>query len=213
MNPRILSLLLLLALLLLTSPARATTTTLVITSGGGFFDCAGENGVSIGGNDFFALYRSLNGSCFGSLSGPFQIFVPFADSGFGTNSGFVTVHNDICSYGPSPFGGVNFCGSLIITTTEGLGPRPDDPTTPVVPVPFTATGHLNVGPGYDVVGQGEVFWKWNCLGPCGGFVANLGLTFTAPEPSTLMLLVSGLALMVCAWFIHTRRRVWFRRIG
>src|SRR5262249_54858860 len=81
--------------------------------------------------------------------------------------GQITVGPDICSFGFAPSGNCGFL-ALISSTAIPLNPVPGEPFT-IDPIPFTAEGHLNVGPGYDVVGQGSVSGRYcsvpsDCLG-------------------------------------------------
>jgi len=102
----------------------------------------------------------------------------------------VTVGSDTCGgFGQNNF---YFCGNLSISAPDiPFSERVPGASSP--PLPFTATGHFNVGPGYDVVGQGTVISTYNFSVTSPDFLYS----FTVPEPSTLVLLVSGLALI--AW--------------
>ncbi len=81
------------------------------------------------------------------------------------------------------------CGVFTLT--------PAPPPVESLPVPFTATGHLNVGDGFDFVGQGVI--ERGCLLPLGctpGPGRPLWVyRFTVPEPSTLLLLGTSLGAL------------------
>src|SRR5262249_4942623 len=66
--------------------------------------------------------------------------------------GQIIVGPDTCHWGFVPSGN---CGFLALTAAIPPNPVPGAPFT-IDPIPFTAEGHLNVGPGYDVFGQGSV---------------------------------------------------------
>jgi len=68
--------------------------------------------------------------------------------------GEIIVGPDTCRWGFVPSGN---CGFLALTSSTAIpaNPVPGEPFT-IDPIPFTAEGHLNVGPGYDVFGQGSV---------------------------------------------------------
>jgi hypothetical protein len=91
---------------------------------------------------------------------------------------------------------VTDCGTFTLTS-GGMAPMPAD--WPVdqnyyASTSFTMTGHLNVGPGYDIVGQGVVDGVQFGLVTQHPF-GTAGLvqyTFTTPEPSTLLLALVGL---------------------
>jgi len=102
------------------------------------------------------------------------------------------------------------CGSLALTTSglAGLGAT----------APFTATGHLNVGDGFDLVGQGTVGAFPYCqTGPgCSNPAVLLNYTFSAPVPApSSLLLLAAVALEVARKFIivHRRQTVSGRRIS
>jgi hypothetical protein len=59
--------------------------------------------------------------------------------------------------------------------------------------PFTASGHLNVGGGFDFVGQGIVVSDFRCPGVFPEFCTVIGYGFSVPvtEPPSLLLLVAG----------------------
>jgi len=57
--------------------------------------------------------------------------------------------------------------------------------------PFTATGHLNVGDGFDFAGQGIVQITWCPLCP-NSAIPNARYVFAVAEPPTLFLVVAAL---------------------
>jgi hypothetical protein len=193
-------------LLVLASSAYATT--LEITSGNAQFGAAGTTSesifLSISGDDFTAFHIDMVHGTGGSPT----VTLSFANFFDGFNIGSVVVHGDTCSYLSPTVGFVN-CGFISIVAAQPIAPPPPDLQGPFVtpPVPFTATGHLNVGSGYDIVGQGEVVGIYcsvmlngSCVPPTRSVPAlAYGFSAAVPEPSTLPLLVTGLGLMACAW--------------
>jgi PEP-CTERM motif len=180
----------LLALLLFANTAGATT--LEITSGSIthlFFGIAVVS-AAIGGPGFSAtMFDDDHISFFSQPSGGISFSHIPGNTIFDMNA-LVTVGSDTCGgFVQTDF---YFCGSLSTFAPDiPLSERVLGASSP--PLPFTATGHFNVGPGYDVVGQGTVIATYNSsvLSP------DFHFTFAVPEPSTLVLLVSGLALI--AW--------------
>jgi hypothetical protein len=121
---------------------------------------------------------------------------------------FVTVGDDFCLLGPGSYGGQppgdysSPCGTLTFSSPVPFESGPFSEPYVTAPVPFTLSGHLNVGPGYDVVGQGTLVGLYCIHTICEGSYASaaaLRYTFTVPEPSTLGLVATGLGLMACAW--------------
>jgi hypothetical protein len=132
-------------------------------------------------------------------------------SQFGGTNGTVTVNGESCTVlgivgGPS-------CGSLTFLSVPTAEPPADwlpahafeSFLSPAVP--FVMLGHVNIGPGFDVVGSGTVDTLTcfaNFTGPCapGGYafmgsgapVSRFAFA-SVPEPSTAALLVTGSALL------------------
>jgi len=93
---------------------------------------------------------------FGEPSGSVLFSGPIPGNSPIDQRALVTVGTDTCN-GLSVFAS---CGQLTISAPAiPLSERVLGAST--APVPFTATGHLNVGPGYDVVGQGTVTATYN----------------------------------------------------
>jgi hypothetical protein len=70
--------------------------------------------------------------------------------------------------------------------------------------PFTATGHLDVGDGFDLIGAG--FLRVEACFTCGPIPFQRSTyTFVAPEPSTWLLLASGLVLGITCTVVRRRR--------
>ncbi len=117
-----------------------------------------------------------------------SITIPLGSS-FGGNAN-VEVDGTVCGAPPLPT-----CGVFTLTTEPFAS----------LPAPFTATGHLNVGDGFDFVGQGVV--EPGC-GPGFGLPAcNIGTPiwvyrFTVPEPSTFLLLGTSLGALA---ILHRQR--------
>jgi hypothetical protein len=89
------------------------------------------------------------------------------------------------------------CGSITFTS-RGLPPLPSPPVNPFRGiVPFTATGHLNVGSGFDIVGRGFLI---ACHGSAcsGGGNSTIGYSFTSftvDEPADALLPLLGVLVM------------------
>jgi hypothetical protein len=192
-----LKLLVLLALLFLAIPAPVAA--LTITQGGlGFTPNAGSG--QFGGEDFFVAFSDgiglpglLSQNLAGIQSLSLGVLLPNAPPGFG--DAFVRVGDLTCQIA---------CGSIALTLPQGLPPAPPDhvPGTPIILMaPFTATGHLNLGPGFDLVGQGTASWFF-CVSPCDNTVPTAVLSFrfmspaTVPEPSLFLLLALGIAVVI-----------------
>jgi len=189
----------LVASMLFVPPAQADT--LMITFGAGAFDVGGETRVGLSGDGWFMSYTFLGG-----MSGdPRSQGGSLVDGGFGSFSGVVQAFGDVCTFGF--FGGVYSsanCGFFRFTAPD-YPPGPMPPGTVVTGIPVTATGHLNVGPGYDFFGEGTVDGFYRFPSP-----PDLRYHFAAvPDPSTLGLVVMGLGVMAWAW--RRRRQVW--RLG
>jgi hypothetical protein len=140
-----------------------------------------------------------------SGTGSNDIFSPF------TGPASITIGLPICCGGAHvDVGGVECfstsvhdppCGTMTLMTSEGLPPRPADwPVTEdfVSTVPFTAIGHLDVGGGFDIVGDGIL--AGTVCGrntTCDTFTTPiLRHAFSVPEASTLLLLVTSLGVLV-----------------
>ena len=65
----------------------------------------------------------------------------------------------------------------------------------VVTTPFTAAGHLNVGDGFDFVGQGLLTGTVNRVVDVDNSPV-LRYTFSVPEPPTLLLVVASFGTLV-----------------
>ena len=71
--------------------------------------------------------------------------------------------------------------------------------------PFTATGHLDVGDGFDIIGAG--FLRIEMCFICGPVpFRQWTYTFVAPEPSTWLLLASGLMLLIAGTSVRRSHR-------
>ena len=181
----------LLALLLVATTAGATT--LEITGGQLSVLFRGTTtSIGIGGDGFTAFafdddHIFFNGQPSGSVS-----FSHISGNSITDMNALVTVGSGTCGgFVQTDF---YFCGNLGIFAPDiPLSERVLGASSP--PLPFTAVGHFNVGPGYDVVGQGTVVATYtdSLLSP------DFRYTFTVPEPSTFALVATGLGLMAYAW--------------
>jgi hypothetical protein len=97
----------------------------------------------------------------------------------------ITVDGVTCTYS---FLGDPCSGSITMT----MAPIPSLLPGQSVTEPFTAAGHINVGD-LDIVGQGVL--TFTEAEPLALFPATATFDFVTPEPSTLVLLGSGLAVV------------------
>jgi hypothetical protein len=124
-----------------------------------------------------------------------QTFIGVSDNPFQTLDRIVIDGEERCRSA-----GLPHCGNLAFRVHGPIQPPGDiDPQTSwTIEAPFTATGHLTIDEGYDLVGQGIFRLNWCPTGiGCRGFALpgyHGSFTFAVPEPSTLMVLVMGLGL-------------------
>jgi PEP-CTERM motif len=177
-------------ILILTAPVSATT--LTITEGElftGWFTM-GDVFYSFRGAGF-----TVDGIAFGQWGGDFPASWSLALAGVPSVS--AVVGGAVCE---DVFFEFRSCGELTFTT-----PRPptiDFTRDDTQSVPFTVTGHLDVGDGFDLVGRG-VLEAIFCLDTCpqlpgegGGLVTHYRFTQSVPEPATVMLLAAGLGAVI-----------------
>jgi hypothetical protein len=183
-----------------TLAAIAHATTLTVTSGGAGFN-QNTGSVAFSGDGFSVSIIDSFGMP--QLAFPFFPFVPVVGMSFSqypARFGSVQVGSESCSLSagvPQDFscGFVTFTGSAPLT---GFGAT----------APFTASGHLNVGEGFDFVGEGVVRAGQYCAtGPCTdpGLSLSWGFAAPVPEPSSLPLLATA-ALVVAGRLIIAHRR-------
>jgi hypothetical protein len=153
------------------------------------------------------------GFAFGTGTDPVSFLRPLgAGSGFAS----VIVGNANCTVLPS-----FSCGTITVTSLPmPLPPNNDwlfDPNGFSVFTPFTATGHLNVGSGFDLVGQGTLEGLFcnpqvGCpqFGGLAGFTTLIYRFSAAPvaEPPTRLLAAFGLfgALFIARFFVTAGHR-------
>jgi hypothetical protein len=153
--------------------------------------------------DLFARFSGDGFSVLMSAPFGFGAFGGIITIGFGADSGFFR----IVVGGLSCVGPPGNCGFVTLTSPHLATPPPDWPHNVnfIVAAPFTATGHLNVGDGFDLVGQGMLegilcfdFSQSPCNEPGfeSGKVSRYTFSATAvPEPSTLLLVVAALGAL------------------
>src|SRR5262249_35085713 len=106
-----------------------------------------------------------------------------------------------------PFGGPTppkDCGFLQMSNPAAAPPA--DFSHYDVSVPFTATGHLDVGDGFDIIGAGVLRVEF-CATCFPNFLfRRWTYTFVAPESSTWLLVASGLMLVITCTVARGNRR-------
>ncbi len=137
------------------------------------------------GGEEFSVFVSQPSSF---ISNPFTIAIGM--NGMDGDGGLIhlyfgwgEVYGAICSSYALGIG--ETCGSMTLAY---------DPLA-TLPAPFTLTGHLNVGDGFDFVGQGTV--------RAGTPNPYPWLRYTVPEPSTLLLVIASLGALGA---LHGTRR-------
>jgi hypothetical protein len=170
----------------------AGTEALTITGGSFLFtDQLGSGGAS--GDDFSISFLDQAG-----FRGGNQVNLLDFSNPNGCCLGQIIVGPDTCRWGFVPSGN---CGFLALTSATAIPPNPT-PGVPFAldPIPFTAAGHFNVGPGYDVFGQGSVTATY-CSDPtfCHSFAFppdRLIYSFSVPEPPTFLSFLTGFGLVL-----------------
>ena len=179
------------AVMLLTAPAHALP--LQLTQGAfvslpiDAFGDASEDGVRVIFSQTFGFFDSS--AAFEPNTATVYLREPTAFA-------FVTVGNESCSAIP----GAGDCG-FINLSSPGF-------TETTLTAPFIATGHLNVGAGFDVVGQGILTGSACLVGafPCGVDTAVAAYTFNMPESPTVLLLVASFVAFFGVRFLRERHR-------
>jgi hypothetical protein len=188
-------------------PAAAQATPLTITTGGLTYSPF-TRGAAFLGDDFGVLMSETSGI---STVDAFGVDTFILSQSFNGAAGFanVFVGAALCSGPPDD------CGTITLTS-RGLPPLPTNwpMNTPFIArVPFTATGHLNVGGGFDIVGRG-VLTGIHCFtrddfASCPSETPRLiyGFqSFTVAEPPTALLPIAGVMVLVAMIAVHRRRR-------
>jgi len=175
----------------------AGTEALTITGGGFVFSPQLGQGFA-SGDDFSISFLDQAGFRGGHLD--------FSTSPFSCCLGQITVGPDTCNWGFVPSAN---CGFLTLTAAIPLNPVPGEPFT-IDPIPFTAAGHLNVGPGFDVFGQGSVTGRY-CSVPtdCQGFAFppdRLTYSFSVPEPPAFLSFLTGFGLVLTLRTLSSKGR-------
>jgi hypothetical protein len=142
------------------------------------------------------------------------------DSSFGSVS--VRVGTTVCEgVGDDPPAAAS-CGTMTLANF-GLPPPPADLLLENYSAsgPFIASGHLDVGEGLDIVGQGtvtEAVCFNNTVAPCDRAGFFISYVFFSPptsvsEPATLLLTLAALGVLVGALFLRDRwhRSCWTPR--
>jgi len=175
----------------------STANALIITDGG-FESFLDTSFGSVSGDGFAIAYQSFNNFGLGSI----QQLDFLASSEFSTTSGQITVGQDICRWG---FIGGAFqqrdCGFLTLISSTPLLTNPTPGQAFITdPIHFVAAGHLNVGTGYDIFGSGSLTAEYCLVVDCSispNFNSNpvQRWVFSVPEPSTFLLLLTGLSAL------------------
>ena len=175
----------------------STANALTITDGSfeSFFDTS-FGGVS--GDGFDIGYFSQNNFGLGSIQQ-----LSFSSLESSTTSGVITVGQDSCRWGGFVGGGFQLanCGFLTLIASTPLLPNPTPGQAFITdPIHFVAAGHLNVGTGYDIFGSGSLTAEYCLVVDCSispNFNSNpvQRWVFSVPEPSTFLLLLTGLSAL------------------
>jgi PEP-CTERM motif-containing protein len=159
---------------------------------------------ALGSRDSFAGLAGPGWSAQGQITGIFYVGGAFFGFGFDFNPAAIlptqiTVDGVTCMPATNSFPGDPCTGAVFMTMAPFPPLQPGFSGTE----PFTATGHINVGDGFDIVGQGFVTLT-SCPGCDFGF-PTASFDFVVPEPSTLMLTSIGLGVVGVAWRKARRR--------
>jgi len=175
----------------------STANALTITDGSfrSPFDTSFGN---VSGDGFAISYQSFNNFGLGSIQQ-----LSFSSLESSTTNGQITVGQDICRWGFNPGAGIQLgnCGFLTLIASTPILTNPTPGQVFITdPIHFVAAGHLNVGTGYDVFGSGSVTAAYcvivDCsISPVGNVVPSQSWVFSVPEPSTFLLLFTGLSAL------------------
>jgi hypothetical protein len=187
-------------------PREAQATPLTIT-GGGLFYTPFESAAGFAGDDFAVFMSGAAGIATWEAFGV-DTFTVSQDFHGALGSASVQVGTATCSGPPDD------CGTITLAS-RGLPSIPVNwPTNVpfVARVPFTATGHLNVGNGFDIVGRG-ILTGIHCSSgddfqPCDPDTPQLFYSFhsvTVPEPPHALQPVAAAIVMAGMLVVHRRQ--------
>jgi len=169
----------------------STANALTITDGS-FHSPADTSFGGAFGDGFAIAYQSMNNFGLGSIQ-----LLSFSSLESSTTSGQITVGQDICRWG---FIGGGFqlgnCGFLTLISSTPILTNPTPGEAFITdPIHFVAAGHVNVGTGYDVFGSGSVTAAYCTSLTCSDSNPRQTWVFSVPEPSTFLLLLTGLSAL------------------
>jgi hypothetical protein len=186
-------------------PGAAHATPLRITEGGVFFEHEFGGGGLFSGHNFSVWFQYGTSVIAPENIWGVETFIGHVPLFGGHGDAVAQVGGDVCVASELD----ERCGSITFTS-RGLPPLPSPPVTPFrASVPFTATGHLTVGPGYDIVGRGMLT---ACFGSecSGGGNSTIGYGFTAfavDEPADALLPLLGFLVMAGMLVLHRQRAI------
>src|SRR5262245_8734058 len=165
-------------------------------------------GYNFAGDGFSAVGTQVGlGNVSGVFSGNVLVLIPGAGpatvtSGNLTCQSVAPLFNAPGCYIPGPGGSPIpvFGGTLELHNTPFQQPPPDV-ISATFTLPFTATGHLGIGGGLDLTGQGilEVTWCPTCSVSLPQ-TPQVHYTFVADEPSSWGLMLAAVAALVIGRF-------------
>ena len=186
-----------LALLICTLCFGISTASALTITDGSFISPADTSFGGVFGDGFAIAYQSFNNFGLGSIQ-----LLSFSSLETSTTSGQITVGQDICRWGFIAGGfQQRDCGFLTLVASTPILSNPTPGEAFITdPIHFVAAGHLNVGTGYDVFGSGSVTAAYctflDCsTNPVFNSIPHQTWVFSVPEPSTFLLLFTGLSAL------------------